>query len=77
MYQDILTHNMGNKVICLTLFWFWFQETLLQHPFSEILSTRRYRSDYNVNYLDMKIGDLMVQSILRIETDQVKNLWNC
>ncbi|PVD39191.1 hypothetical protein C0Q70_01819 [Pomacea canaliculata] len=45
-------------------------ETFLAHPFSEILSTRRYRSDSGHNYLDMKIGDLMVQKVLRIETDQ-------
>ena len=46
-------------------------ETFLQHPFSEILSTRRYRDDNNANFLDMKVGNLMVQQILRIETDQV------
>lgn len=46
-------------------------ETIMEHPFSEILSTRRYHSDNNVNYLDMKLGNLMVQQILRIETDQV------
>ena len=47
---------------------------MLFHPFSEILSTRRYVSDSGDNYLDMKIGDLMVQKILRIETDQVRAL---
>ena len=46
-------------------------EPFMHHSFSEILSTRRYRSDSKVNYLDMKLGDLMVQKILRIETDQV------
>ena len=46
-------------------------ETFLQHPFSEILSTRRYRDDNSANFLDMKLGNLMVQQILRIETDQV------
>jgi len=45
-------------------------EPFMHHSFSEILSTRRYRSDSKVNYLDMKLGDLMVQKILRIETDQ-------
>ncbi|GFO23509.1 myosin-xv [Plakobranchus ocellatus] len=45
-------------------------EAFLQHPFSEILSTRRYRDDSNANFLDMKVGNLMVQQILRIETDQ-------
>lgn len=46
-------------------------ETIRKYPFSQILSTRRYKSDANVNYLDMKLGDLLVQQILRIETDQV------
>ncbi|KAI8796897.1 unconventional myosin-XV isoform X2 [Biomphalaria glabrata] len=45
-------------------------ETIRSYNFGEILSTRRYKSDANVNYLDMKLGDLMVQQILRIETDQ-------
>ncbi|XP_059156810.1 unconventional myosin-XV-like isoform X1 [Physella acuta] len=45
-------------------------ETIRKYPFSQILSTRRYKSDANVNYLDMKLGDLLVQQILRIETDQ-------
>ncbi|KAH9502357.1 hypothetical protein Btru_073529 [Bulinus truncatus] len=45
-------------------------ETIRSYSFGEILSTRRYKSDTNINYLDMKLGDLMVQQILRIETDQ-------
>lgn len=44
---------------------------MLHYSFSEVLSTRRYRSDSNQNYLDMKLGNLMVQKIVRIETDQV------
>ncbi|XP_076459661.1 unconventional myosin-XV-like isoform X2 [Babylonia areolata] len=51
-------------------------EIILAHPFSEILSTRRYRSDSGGNYLDMKIGNLMVQKILRIETDQGSDISN-
>ncbi|KAK7507605.1 hypothetical protein BaRGS_00001540, partial [Batillaria attramentaria] len=46
------------------------------HPFSEVLSTRRYRSDSGGNYLDMKIGNLMVQKILRIETEQGSDISN-
>ncbi|OWF46490.1 unconventional myosin-XV-like isoform X2 [Mizuhopecten yessoensis] len=45
-------------------------ETIIQYQFSEVMSTRRYRSDSNQNYLDMKLGNLMVQKIVRIETDQ-------
>nr|KAG5714690.1 hypothetical protein BaRGS_000178 [Batillaria attramentaria] len=51
-------------------------EIILQHPFSEVLSTRRYRSDSGGNYLDMKIGNLMVQKILRIETEQGSDISN-
>lgn len=55
----------------MCLFRFLLQEIILAHTFSEILSTRRYHSDSGGNFLDMKIGNLMVQKILRIETDQV------
>lgn len=51
-------------------------EIILQNPFSEVLSTRRYRSDSGGNYLDMKIGNLMVQKILRIETEQGSDISN-
>ena len=47
------------------------QEVFLQYSFGEVLSTRRYRSDSNQNYLDMKLGNLMVQKIVRIETELV------
>ena len=59
------------KEINIQLSLFWLQEIILAHTFSEILSTRRYHSDSGGNFLDMKIGNLMVQKILRIETDQV------
>ncbi|KAL8573674.1 hypothetical protein ACOMHN_007227 [Nucella lapillus] len=51
-------------------------EVIQGHLFSEILSTRRYNSDSGGNYLDMKIGNLMVQKILRIETDQGSDISN-
>ncbi|XP_064628723.1 unconventional myosin-XV-like isoform X2 [Lineus longissimus] len=44
--------------------------TLVSWPFSEIISTRRYRADNKVNYLDLKCGNLLLQKITRIETDQ-------
>ena len=41
-----------------------------------MLSTRRYRSDSNQNFLDMKLGNLMVQKIVRIETEQGSDISN-
>ncbi|XP_056017857.1 unconventional myosin-XV-like isoform X8 [Ostrea edulis] len=51
-------------------------ETILKYSFSEVLSTRRYRSDNGDNYLDMKLGNLMVQKIVRIETNQGSDISN-
>nr|XP_034311051.1 unconventional myosin-XV isoform X10 [Crassostrea gigas] len=51
-------------------------ETILHYSFSEVLSTRRYRSDNGDNYLDMKLGNLMVQKIVRIETNQGSDISN-
>ncbi|XP_078318920.1 unconventional myosin-XV-like isoform X3 [Crassostrea virginica] len=51
-------------------------ETILQYSFSEVLSTRRYRSDNGDNFLDMKLGNLMVQKIVRIETNQGSDISN-
>ena len=47
------------------------QEVFLEHPFHKILSTRRYVNDSGIQFLDIKVGDLMVHRILRIESDQV------
>ncbi|XP_062594386.1 unconventional myosin-XV-like isoform X8 [Saccostrea cucullata] len=51
-------------------------ETFLDYSFSEVLSTRRYRSDSGDNFLDMKLGNLMVQKIVRIETNQGSDISN-
>lgn len=51
-------------------------EIIQQYSFGEVLSTRRYRSDSNQNYLDMKLGNLMVQKIVRIETEQGSDISN-
>ncbi|XP_052263037.1 unconventional myosin-XV-like isoform X3 [Dreissena polymorpha] len=51
-------------------------DIVLQYTFSDVLSTRRYRSDSNQNYLDMKLGNLMVQKIVRIETEQGSDISN-
>lgn len=60
-----------NNTVLLWIQILFFQETILHYSFSEVLSTRRYRSDNGDNYLDMKLGNLMVQKIVRIETNQV------
>ncbi|ESO87136.1 hypothetical protein LOTGIDRAFT_229291 [Lottia gigantea] len=52
------------------------REVIVYHPFEETLSTRSYRSDNGVNYLDMKLGNLMVQKIMRVETDQGPDISN-
>ncbi|XP_064594768.1 unconventional myosin-XV-like isoform X2 [Liolophura sinensis] len=51
-------------------------ESVMSYSFSEILSTRRYRSDSGTNFMDMKLGNLMVQKIIRIETDQGSDISN-
>lgn len=35
-----------------------------------MISTRRYRAENNVQFVDLKCGNLMVQKVTRIETDQ-------
>ncbi len=47
------------------------QETIWKHPFSEVISTRKVRAEDGTLFLDMKCGNLMVQKISRIQTDQV------
>ncbi len=47
------------------------QETLWKHPFNEVISTRKVRAEDGTLFLDMKCGNLMVQKIIRIQTDQV------
>ncbi|KPM03841.1 myosin XV-like protein [Sarcoptes scabiei] len=46
-------------------------EKVWRHPYSEVISTRKVRSEDGTLYLDMKCGNLMVQKITRIQTDQV------
>lgn len=50
----------------------YLQEKVWKHPFSEVISTRKVRSEDGTLYLDMKCGNLMVQKITRIQTDQVR-----
>jgi hypothetical protein len=39
-----------------------------------MISTRRYRAENKVQFVDLKCGNLMVQKITRIETDQVTSI---
>lgn len=52
-----------------------FQETTWKYPFSEVISTRKVRAEDGTLFLDMKCGNLMVQKITRIQTDQVRFLF--
>lgn len=45
-------------------------EILIFYPYSEVISTRRLRAEQGASYLDLKCGNLMIQKITRIETDQ-------
>ncbi|GAB6020238.1 Unconventional myosin-XV [Chamberlinius hualienensis] len=49
-------------------------ETLQCYPFSEVISTRKVRAEDGTLFLDMKCGNLMVQKITRIQTDQAHEI---
>jgi myosin-15 len=49
-------------------------ETIWKHPFSEVISTRKVRAEDGTLFLDMKCGNLMVQKISRIQTDQAHEI---
>ena len=49
------------------------KETIWKYLFVEIISTRKVRAEDGTLYLDMKCGNLMVQKITRIQTDQVNH----
>ncbi|CAH1793641.1 unnamed protein product [Owenia fusiformis] len=42
----------------------------ISYSFSDIISSRRFKSEAGVQFLDMKCGNLMMQKVTRIETDQ-------
>ncbi|XP_071964019.1 unconventional myosin-XV-like [Antedon mediterranea] len=46
------------------------KDCILKHPFTEIVSTRRLRSAQNKWFVDVKCGNLMVQKVTRLETEQ-------
>ncbi|KAK6623915.1 hypothetical protein RUM44_010771 [Polyplax serrata] len=49
-------------------------ETLLHYPFSEVISTRKVKSEDGTLFLDMKCGNLMQQRITRLQTDQAHEI---
>lgn len=42
----------------------------MSFAFNEIISTRRYRTENNIQYVDFKCGNLMSHKVTRIETNQ-------
>ncbi|KAJ7340298.1 hypothetical protein OS493_003031 [Desmophyllum pertusum] len=51
-------------------------QTLLSEPFVSIISTRLLISDKKRQFLDLKIGNVMMQKVTRMETTQAKEISN-
>ncbi|XP_022800015.1 unconventional myosin-XV-like isoform X1 [Stylophora pistillata] len=51
-------------------------QTLLSEPFVSIISTRLLISDKKRQFLDLKIGNTMMQKVTRMETTQAKEISN-
>jgi len=49
-------------------------ETVHKYPFAEVVSTRKVRSEDGALFLDMKCGNLMRRTIIRIQTDQAHEI---
>nr|CAD7398937.1 unnamed protein product [Timema cristinae] len=49
-------------------------ETLIHYTFSEVISTRKVKSEDGTLFLDMKCGNLMQQRITRLQTDQAHEI---
>lgn len=49
-------------------------ETLMHYPYSEVISTRKVKSEEGTLYLDMKYGNLMQSDITRLQTDQAHEM---
>lgn len=49
-------------------------ETIHRYPFNEVISTRKVRSEDGALYLDLKCGNLMKRTIIRIQTDQAHEI---
>ena len=50
------------------------QETLIHYPFSEVISTRKVKTEDGALFLDMKCGNLMQQRITRLQTEQAHEI---
>ncbi|XP_055693638.1 unconventional myosin-XV isoform X1 [Lutzomyia longipalpis] len=49
-------------------------ETLQHWPFTEVISTRKVRSEDGALFLDMKVGNLMQQRVIRVQTEQAHEI---
>lgn len=49
-------------------------ESVHKYPFNEVISTRKVRSEDGSLYLDLKCGNLMKRTIIRIQTDQAHEI---
>ncbi|KAK0085614.1 hypothetical protein PV325_004796 [Microctonus aethiopoides] len=49
-------------------------ETMYHYPYSEVISTRKVKSEEGSLYLDMKCGNLMQQRITRLQTEQAHEI---
>lgn len=46
----------------------------MHYPFSEVISTRKVKTEDGILFLDMKCGNLMQQRITRLQTDQAHEI---
>lgn len=46
----------------------------MHYPYSEVISTRKVKSEDGMLFLDMKCGNLMQQRVTRIQTDQAHEI---
>lgn len=50
------------------------QKVILSYPFTEVISSRKISSDHSKladeQFLDIKVGNNMVQKVVRVETSQ-------
>ncbi|XP_022921048.1 uncharacterized protein [Onthophagus taurus] len=49
-------------------------ETVKSWPFSEVISTRKVKSEEGVLFLDLKCGNLMQQRVTRLQTEQAHEI---
>uniref|UniRef100_A0A182IQZ5 Myosin motor domain-containing protein n=1 Tax=Anopheles atroparvus TaxID=41427 RepID=A0A182IQZ5_ANOAO len=49
-------------------------ETMQHWPFNEVISTRKVRSEDGALFLDMKVGNLLQQRVIRVQTEQAHEI---